>query len=106
MPRARRFEGDTHNFGRRVSVGGRSVKKPRTVFWEWLVLGVYSPLRALLAELAERDGLGASQFGFLPRLRFRRSSLAGEVERLQLEPLGRLSARDKRALAVAVGSSL
>ncbi|HEX5098612.1 MAG TPA: hypothetical protein VFV94_03900 [Polyangiaceae bacterium] len=106
MPRARRLEGDTHNFGRRVSVGARWVKKPRTVFWEWLVLGVDSPLRALLSELAERDGLGASQFGFLPALRFRRSSRAGEVERLHIEPLGRLSARDKRELSVAVGSSL
>jgi len=106
MPRPRPPAGDTHNFGRRVSIGARSVKKPRSVFWEWLVLGKGSPLRRLLSELAERDGLGSSAFAFLPTLRFRRSRLAGEVERLRIAPLGRLSAEGKRELAVAVGRSL
>jgi len=106
MPRARQARGDTHNFGRHVSVGARLVKKPRTVFWEWLVLGNDSPLRRVLSELAERDGFGQDAFAFLPTLRVRRSRLAGEVERLQIAPLGRLSAPGKRELAVAVGRSL
>jgi hypothetical protein len=106
MPRAGRIAGDTHNFGRRVSVGARSVRKPRTVFWEWLVLGGDSPLRDVLAAIAEQDGLGRALFAFLPELRFQRSPLSGSVERLAIEPLGRLSAAGKRELAVAVGRSL
>lgn len=106
MPHARRIQGDSHNFGRRVSVGTRWVNKPRTVFWEWLVLGIDSPLRRVLREVAEQDGLGGDIFAFLPELRFRRSRLAGEVERLRVEPLGRLSAADKRELAAAFGRSL
>jgi hypothetical protein len=98
--------GDSHNFGRRVSVGARWVKKPRTVFWEWLVLGVDSPLRRELAGRAEQEGLGRDVFGFLPALRFRRSSREGEVERVRLAPLGRLSRRGKRELSVVVGRSL
>jgi len=98
--------GDFHNFGRSVSVGARWVKKPRTVFWEWLVLGVDSPLRRALALAAEQEGLGPDAFAFLPGLRFRRSLRAGEVERVRLEPLGRLSARGKSELAVVVGRSL
>jgi hypothetical protein len=101
-----KVQGDSHNFGRRVSVGARWVKKPRTVFWEWLVLGVDSPLRRLLAGAAERDGLGSDAFGFLPALRFRRSAREGEVERIKLEPLGRLSLPGKSELAVVVGRSL
>jgi len=82
------------------------VKKPRTVFWEWLVLGVDSPLRRLLAVAAEREGLGPEAFGFLPALRFRRGLREGEVERMELAPLGRLSLQGKRELAVVVGRSL
>ena len=55
--------GDSHNFGRRVELRGARVAKPRTVFWEWLVLSRESPLRQLLAEEAARDGLGPDFFG-------------------------------------------
>ena len=98
--------GDAHNFGRRVTVGARSVKKPRSVFWEWLVLGGDSPLRATLASVAAKDGLGKNAFDFLPALRFRRSVREGVVERLELASLGRASEALKRELAVAVGHSL
>src|SRR5262245_47515234 len=100
--------GDSHNFGRRVHVGARRVEKPRTVFWERLLLDGASPLRRALASVAERAGLGADAFGFLPSLGFwpKRAGLGGEVERVVLEPLGRLTAREKRELATVVGRSL
>jgi hypothetical protein len=97
--------GDSHNFGRRVSVRGARIRKARTVFWEWLLLGASSPLRLLLAEAAERDGLGADAFDFLPELRFSRPGAreGGEVERVTLKPLPRLTSAGKRELGVAVG---
>jgi hypothetical protein len=100
--------GDSHNFGRRVVVGARRVEKPRTVFWERLLLDGRSPLRRALASVAERAGLGADAFGFLPSLGFwpERAGLGGEVERVVLEPLGRLTAREKRELATVLGRSL
>ncbi len=64
-------QGDSHNFGRRVTVSGGRVKKPRTVVWEHLLLGVDSPLRRLLDEAAERDGLGAEAFQFFALLNFK-----------------------------------
>jgi hypothetical protein len=105
---AARALGDSHNFGRRVRVGARRVQKPRTIFWERLVLDATSGLRRALAGVAERDGLGADAFGFLPSLRFvpARTGVGGEVERVELEPLGRLGTDDRRALAVVVGRSL
>lgn len=103
-----RAAGDSHNFGRRVAVGTRWVDKPRSVFWEWLVLGRDSPLRATLGRLAASDGLGSDAFDFLPALRFEfeRSAREGVVERLELTPLGRSSDGLRRELAVAVGRSL
>jgi len=100
--------GDSHNFGRRVSLQGKRVEKPRTLLWEWLLLGTHSPLRALLATVAERDGLGPGAFAFLPALEFARGKghRGGTVERVELEPLGRLSQRGKRELAGVVGRSL
>lgn len=100
--------GDSHNFGRRVLVGPRRVKKPRTVFWERLLLDAASPLRRALASVAERAGLGTEAFAFLPSLRFwaDRGNVGGEVERVALEPLGRLTAREKHELATVVGRSL
>jgi hypothetical protein len=100
--------GDSHNFGRRVQVGASRMEKPRTLFWERLLLDGKSPLRRALASVAERAGLGADAFGFLPSLGFwpKRAQLGGEVERVVLEPLGRLTAREKRELATVVGRSL
>lgn len=99
--------GDSHNFGRRVRRRAGRVSKPRTLFWEWLVLGRDSPLRALWAEAAERDGLGAL-FDFLPTLRFFRSGsrIGGEVEELKLRPLRSRSSESRRALAVVTGRAL
>jgi hypothetical protein len=100
--------GDSHNFGRRVVLRGGRVRKPRTVFWEWLVLSDESPLRRLLAAKAARDALGPGAFAFLPTLRFFGPSArdAGEVERVTLEPLGKLGGEDRRDLAAAAGRGL
>jgi hypothetical protein len=100
--------GDSHNFGRRVSLGADRVHKPRTVLWEWLVLGVDSPLRQLLGDAAEQDGLGREAFGFLPELEFSspRTHDGGDVERIELDPLPALSSVERRALAQIVGRSL
>jgi hypothetical protein len=107
MSRRREHQGDSHNFGRRVTVRGRRVLKPRTVFWEWLVLAKDSPLRRLLDERGAQE-LGAGAFDFLPTLRFfdGRAGGFGEVERMQLEPLGTVSKRRKQQLASIIGRSL
>lgn len=99
--------GDSHNFGRRVTVGARTVRKPRTLLWEWLLLARESPLRRLLDERASGDGLGGDAFGFLPDLRFRNVSTPdrGEVEKVRLAPLRR-SRANARKLAEVVGRSL
>src|SRR5258707_12010451 len=96
--------GDSHNFGRRVALRRGRVANPRTLLWEWLVLSAESPLRRLLDEAGERDGLGSRPFGFLPSLEFFRSRVGtfGEVEQIALEPLPRLSSAGKRALAAIV----
>lgn len=100
--------GDSHNFGRRVALRGARVAKPRTVFWEWLVLSRDSPLRRLLAEEAASDGMGKDFFGFLPSLQFYRwrGRPGGEVERAVLKPLGRVSRDERQELARVVGGSL
>jgi hypothetical protein len=100
--------GDSHNFGRRVSLHADRVRKPRTILWEWLVLGADSPLRAVLAEAAEREGLGRDAFAFLPELQFFPSPgwREGEVERVALTPLPPLSPDGRRGLARIVGRSL
>ena len=87
------------------------MEKPRTLFWEWLVLGRDSPLRALLAREAARSGFGGvgdAPFGFLPALRFERKKAGGDgrVERALLEPLGRPTRALKAELARAAGRSL
>ena len=83
MTRAPVHAGDRHNFGRRVTLREGSVVKPRTLLWEWLLLGDDSPLRAKLSEL------GADVFDFLPSLRFSSHDArgGGEVERALLDPL-------------------
>jgi hypothetical protein len=100
--------GDSHNFGRRVSVRAGWIDKPRTLFWEWLVLGAKSPLRRLLDEAAAREGLERETFAFLPDLEFRRprARAGGSVERIALEPLPMPSSAGRRALARIVGRSL
>lgn len=102
MTHARTELGDSHNFGRRVSRRDGRVAKPRTVFWEWLVLSAESPLRRCL------DGLGAGPFGFLPSLAFRNpeSRDGGEVESIALSPLPVTQGEDRRALAQITGRAL
>jgi hypothetical protein len=97
--------GDAHNFGRRVAVGATLVHKPRTIFWEELVLGAGSELRRLLREIAKRDALGPEAFDFLPELTFSPSpdEPGGDVERIALAPLPRLSGAERRSLAVVTG---
>jgi hypothetical protein len=108
IARPRTHLGDAHNFGRRVSLRAGRVAKPRTLFWERLVLGADSPLRRLLAQAAERDGLGRDAFGFVPSLKFfpSRTGIGGEVERVALEPLPAPTSSSRRALAKVTGRSL
>ncbi len=100
--------GDAHNFGRRVARRGAFVAKPRPVLWEQLFLDAKSPLRRLLATAAERAGLGADAFDFLPSLRFVRpnSRTGARVEHVELAPLGRLTKTGKEELARVAGRSL
>jgi len=101
--------GDSHNFGRRVARQNGRIFKPRTLFWERLLLSAQSPLRQLLTELGARDGWGADAFGFLPSLEFYDrpdGHIGGEVEELKLAPLTRVGAEQKRDLCVTVGRSL
>ena len=100
--------GDSHNFGRRVTLRAGRVSKPRTLLWEWLVLAPDSPLRRALSDASRDHRLGPEAFEFLPSLRFfrSRSRAGGEVEQLQLSPLPRLGAGKRRELAQIVGRSL
>lgn len=108
MTRAEAQFGDSHNFGRRVTVLEKRVKKPRTLLWEWLLLCADSPLRRLLYGVAERDGLSPDFFSFLPSLEFfgSKGRASGEVERVTLSPLPRLSKQRRAELAAIVGRSL
>ncbi len=108
MSRATTALGDSHNFGRRVTLGETRVLKPRSVFWEQLLLSGHSPLRTLLARLAADSGHGERFFEFLPNLRFfpGADGLGGEVERIALEPLPPLTAERQLELAEIVGRSL
>jgi hypothetical protein len=105
---SRRPLGDSHNFGRRVSARGNVLVKPRPVLWEWLLLDDKSPLRRVLAGAAERDGLGREAFEFLPSLAFAGKSAraGGRVERIELEPLGVVSAARRVELARVGGRAL
>ncbi len=100
--------GDSHNFGRRVAVGEDRVAKPRTLYWEWLLLSTKSPLRKLLGEAASREGLGAAAFSFLLDLEFfpSRPEMAREVERIQLTPLRALGKKGRRELAEILGRAV
>jgi hypothetical protein len=61
--------GDRHNFGQTVSVAGGFFRKPRTVLWEYALLGEDSTFRSLLDIWFRRD-LGASPFEVMPALTF------------------------------------
>ncbi len=100
--------GDSHNFGRHVTIEGARVHKPRTLLWEWLMLGKGSPLRALLSELADREASTRGAFEFLPELAFSSPTTreGGSVERIDLLPLTELSPSRRRELAIIVGRSL
>ena len=100
--------GDTHNFGRHVTLRDGRIHKPRTVVWERLVLSGASPLRRLLDAAARDDVLGPDAFGFLPDLAFPSSRVrhGGEVERITLTPLPAPSHAGRRALAGIVGRAL
>jgi len=100
--------GDSHNFGRRVELRGRRVKKPRALLWEWLLLARDSPLRVLLRDAGAGDELGAHAFGFLPTLKFYAApgGVGGEVERIELQPLPAPSRVNRPALAAIVGRAI
>jgi hypothetical protein len=108
IPATPTHAGDSHNFGRHVTIEGDRVHKPRTLLWEWLMLGAGSPLRALLTELAARDPSTRGAFDFLPELAFSSptSREGGSVERIDLLPLPELSSSRRRELAIVVGRSL
>ncbi len=101
--------GDSHNFGRRVSLRGDRVEKPRTIVWEHLLRSAPTARSAASStEAAEGDGLGREAFAFLPRLSFFPSSSGpgGEVERVELDPLPDLDPEGRITLARIVGRSL
>jgi hypothetical protein len=108
MGSTRTHLGDSHNFGRRVTRRAGRIVKPRALLWEWLVLSAESPLRRLLAEAAERDGLGPEAFGFLPDLAFFPPGArdGGEVEQVDLAPLPAPLPEGRREIAHIVGRSL
>jgi hypothetical protein len=62
----------------------------------------------VLDDAVQRDGLDARTFDFLPTLEFRfaRSGIGGEVERLELRPLGSLSQARKRELSRIAGRAV
>lgn len=100
--------GDSHNFGRRVTKHAGRVNKPRTLVWEHLLLAPDSPLRQLLDQAAERDGLGHDAFRFLPSLTFYPSTTehGGDVEHVNLQPLPDPSSDQKHDLAQITGRAL
>lgn len=85
------------------------VAKPRALLWEWALLGKDSPVRKLLNDVSEREGM-PGLFSFLPTLRFFRGrglpSVGGEVERIALGPWRSRSPARRLELAAIVGRSL
>ena len=108
MTKARQPLGDSHNFGRRVTLSEDRVHKPRTVVWERLLLAADSPLRECLRHAAEQDGLGRDAFDFLPELRFfpSKDGVGGDVERATLDALPTLKESERRGLAAIVGRAI
>lgn len=113
MPQPRHELGDSHNFGRRVSEREGRIHKPRTVFWEWLLLSADSPLRERLRQISAPSAEGVD-FDFLPSLQFGPAVAqpsaspwqTGEVERVALAPLPRLSVEDRHRLAGVTGRAV
>lgn len=109
MAPSRSALGDSHNFGRRVTLRAGRVAKPRALLWEWALLGNDSPVRTQLDAIAESEGT-PGLFSFLPTLRFfpsrERSAVGGEVERIALEPWRFRSAARRLELASIAGRSL
>lgn len=105
--------GDSHNFGRHVQKRDGRIFKPRTVFWEWLLLSSESPLRQLLARLYRGDGEGI-RTDFLPNLEFGMAharekgigAMAGDVEHIALSPLSSVSANQRQQLADITGCAI
>ncbi len=95
-----------------MSLRAGRVVKPRALLWEWALLGHDSPVRKLLAEISEREGM-AELFSFLPTLRFFPArargdigNVGGEVEHIALEPWRFRSHARLLELAEIVGRSL
>lgn len=113
MPLRDRKLGDSHNFGRRVVARDGRIAKPRTVFWEWLLLSEHSPLRQQLSRIAAEDQSGV-RFDFLPSLQFVRPAThrdeagaqEGEVERIALQPLALTTPAECRTLAEVTGHAI
>ncbi|HET9956692.1 MAG TPA: hypothetical protein VFQ61_19485 [Polyangiaceae bacterium] len=82
------------------------MSKPRSVFWEQLILDGQSPVRQFLNAAAEHDGIGSNAFAFLPNLRFAPTPEGGDVERIELAPLPALTAERQHELGRIVGRSL
>ena len=98
--------GDLHNFGRRVKVNRKGlVTKPRTIFWEELLLSPRSRFRMALRKVMKENSL--TKRDFLPELKFRRSGdgQSGKVFSVHrtLKALGRTSQKEKLELASATG---
>lgn len=113
MPLRDRKLGDSHNFGRRVVARDGRIAKPRTVFWEWLLLSEHSPLRQRLARIAAEDQSGV-RFDFLPSLQVvlpatrhgEAGVQEGEVERIALRPLACPTPVERRKLAEISGCAI
>ena len=62
------FKSDVHNFGRFVTEveveGRRFIKKPRTVFWEWMFAGKSSPLANLFPTELGKSNFALRRFLF------------------------------------------
>ncbi len=103
--------GDSHNFGRRVTMKRDRVHKPRAVLWEWLLPGRREPPPPLSStKPPSGTASGRLRSAFCSDLAFfpapSSAPIGGEVERIALAPLGTLSAAGRHALARVVGRAL
>lgn len=76
-----KFLGDPHNGGKRVFAVGDLVFKPRTTFWEWLILSRESRFRSDLDQIYRERGI-VSPFQNIPTLNFSRLNGTDVVQRL------------------------
>jgi hypothetical protein len=100
--------GDSHNFGKHVLLDEASgvVVKPRPLLWEWLLLSAASPLRHLVAQLAD-DADAVDPFAAFPDLAFSFDADFGGPGRVQFHapsplPPPPLTPRDAQTLGAAV----